>query len=143
MAIITILSGIPCSGKTTFRKKIMKVNPDLYCVSLDDLRLEYPNKSEDEISEIFFNRIKFLLNNNKDLILDNTFCKEKYINKIIEYYGNNKIQIKFFKNSLTKSYILNIYRWLITGKFIPFKIIKRMNINFKKINKHKYAKYMV
>ena len=141
--MITILSGIPCSGKTTFRKKIMKLNPELYCLSLDDIRLEYPGKPENYVVEIFFNRLRFLLLNNKDVVLDNTFCKEKYIDKIFEDYKDINIQIKFFKNSLIKSYILNVYRWLTTGKFVPFKVIKRMNINFKKINKHKYEKYMV
>jgi hypothetical protein len=76
-----ILSGAPLSGKSTWAEK-----QKLSIISCDKLRLEkfddkyvYDPKAEKEIWEDFYFRVgKF----KEDFIVDNTNCKQGYINKI-------------------------------------------------------------
>jgi len=129
-----ILSGAPLSGKSTWAAK-----QKLPILSCDKIRLDYFNggyvfdpKVEKEIWEDFYYRVKN--NYAKDFIIDNTNCKLGYINKIKENLPKNfEIEIVKFEVSLLKSYYRNIKRWIFTGKWIPFKVIKNMKENYKKL----------
>lgn len=145
---ILILSGIPCSGKTTYAKKLQKLS-GYQIISRDDIRMRlfgkrYKQNSNGEF--IVTREFEKLLFNaalaDKDTILDNTFCKERYINEVLERCGvfkNAQICIKFFDISLGVAYIRNVLRYLKTGKYIPRSVIKNMYKNYKKIKKEQYA----
>jgi predicted kinase len=132
-----ILSGIPCSGKSTWAKK-----QKLPILSCDKLRFKYfcysnkyvfDPKVENEIWEDFYFRLNLL---NRDVIIDNTNCRLSYINKIkltLNPVLKWDIEIKRFDCPLYKAYYRNIIRWITTGKFIPFKVIKNMKTNYDKL----------
>jgi len=160
MKTIIILSGIPCSGKTTYTNYLLS-NKDYVSISRDSLRDKYFGKeyqrskyggekyvysrqNEKFISLKFDETMdEYLENPNiKYIIMDNTHCKEKYLDDFIKIYKRfTNIQVIFFDTPLIKSYYRNIIRYIKTGKFIPFSIIKNMNINYRKINKGKYIDY--
>ena len=128
-----ILSGAPLSGKSTWAKK-----QKLPILSCDRLRLEYfggkykfDPQAEKEIWEDFYQRVGLFT---KDFIVDNTNCKQSYINKIKEnIIGDYEIEIVKFEVNLLKSYYRNIKRWAFENKFIPFKIIKKFKKDYKKL----------
>ena len=149
MKTIRILVGIPCSGKSTYANNQFLNDSLSFSISRDRIRdianlHQYTKESENRVTEIFNKSISiYLLKDNLVLILDNTHCKEKYIDNIISTYSNYNIEVKFFDISLLKAHYRNIIRYFKTGKWIPIKIMNNMYRNYKKINKQKYAKYMV
>lgn len=128
-----ILSGAPLSGKPTWAAK-----QKLPILSCDRLRLEYSDgvykfdpTIEKEVWGDFYQRVKLY---KKDFIIDNTNCKLGYINKIKEHLNKDfEIEIVKFETSLLNSYYRNIKRWIFTGKWIPFKVIKDMKKNYNKL----------
>lgn len=148
MKTIRILVGIPCSGKSTYT-----FNKCLYSnscfVSRDYIRdilnlHQYTKESENKVTQIFNYLVdKALIEDIEVIILDNTHCKEKYIDNIISTYSNYNIEVKFFDISLLKAHYRNIMRYFKTGKWIPIKVMSDMYKNYNKINKQKYAKYTI
>lgn len=154
---IEILVGIPCSGKSTFTKNFVwdKHVPDntdrIAIVSRDEIRYSIWGKKykptkvyEEHVTSVYNYNLEYFLSSRlyDYVILDNTHCKEKYIDEIIRKYGaDHNIQIEFFDVNLFKAQFRNIGRYLLTGKWIPIKIITQMYKNYKKINKSKYLKY--
>ena len=68
-----------------------------------------------------------------DFIIDNTNCKNSYIQKIINSLNPNYIwdvEIKKFDVPLWKAYYRNIIRYMKTGKFIPLQTIKNFKKNY-------------
>lgn len=139
---IIVLSGPPCSGKTTFAMSL-----GLPIVSKDIIRKEYfpqpyrhssendrkVKEIEDELIDGFVNKLCI------DCIIDNTHCKDSYLENIYRKYANkHKIEIKFFKTSLARLLIRNYIRWFQTSKWIPIKDIVQLYKNYKKINQKKY-----
>lgn len=150
MKTIRILVGIPCSGKSTYSWTEYTLPNNTYYISRDDIRdfynlHQYTKQSEQEVTNIFNERLNLYLNLEflDVMILDNTHCKEKYIDSIINTYRNYNIEVKFFDISLLKAHYRNIIRYFKTGKWIPIKVMNNMYKNYKNINKQKYAKYMV
>jgi len=152
---IKILVGIPCSGKSSYTNAILSLQKYLgenVVLSRDEYRLQYlpknykhNSKDEDWITEIYnLDLQNMVAGGNYNLILDNTHCKEKYIDEIITKYSKfANIEVIFFDISLTWAYIRNVLRYIKTDKWIPFAIINSMYKNYNKINRKKYAKYMV
>lgn len=129
-----ILSGAPLSGKSTWARKhqkIQKLSCDIIRIRKFNGKYKFDPKIEKEVWEEFYNRLNQLEN---DVIIDNTNCKLGYINKIKENLPKDfEIEIVKFEVSLLKSYYRNIKRWIFEGKFIPFKVIKNMKENYKKL----------
>jgi predicted kinase len=152
MKTIEILVGIPCSGKSTYCNKYL-LNFKVNVLSRNTLRLfmfgdnyKQNNKSETLLTEIFNKQLITQLSDSfyNTIILDNIHCKEKYIDEIIiKYSVEHNIRIKFFDIPLYKAHYRNIIRYFKTGKWIPIKIMNNMYKNYNKINKQKYAKYLV
>lgn len=157
--MVYILVGIPCSGKSTWRRKIIKNHlfkgknvPRI--ISRDDVRQElfgddydHNIQSEIQVTIITQKQLKqYLTEKHETIIVDNTHCKEGYIDNLIrdiEYLSNDeKIQIIFFDTNLILAYYRNIKRYFQNGKWIPFKIINHMKKNYDKIQRQKYAKYI-
>lgn len=150
---IIILCGIPCSGKSTYAKSREGYYTfdeiKMSIVSRDTIREKRFGKDykqnffdEESVSFMFDFQVKHYLDIGNYVILDNCHTKEKYLDEIINKYRGYQIEIKFFNCSLIKAYYRNINRWMFTGKFIPFKVIKNMYRNYNKINRNKYDKYI-
>lgn len=149
---IIILCGSPCSGKTTWRNEKMK-QPFTRCVSRDDIRSEtfvgkyvFSSKTEDRVTALENSKLEVFTKTPsvRCLIVDNTHCKEGYLDRLITKYSkNNTIRIKFFYVPLWKAHYRNVIRVLMTGKWIPISVVNTMHKNFNKINKSKYKIYEV
>ncbi len=149
MKTIVILVGIPCSGKSTWAQ-LNRADMKAYIVSRDDIReneyffiqpFKICKSNEDKVTELFDNIAIQALNAFDSIILDNTHCKESYIDNVIKKYSGENIVIKFFTIPLWKAHYRNIVRYILDGKYIPFKIINNMYKNYNKINKDKYKKW--
>lgn len=141
---ILVLSGIPCSGKSTFRNN--PIYKDHVVICRDDVRekywgrnYSYTDQNETKVSTICENTFDFAVGEKKNIIIDNTHCKEQYLKLWIEARPSNyMLKIYFFEVPLWLAYIRNVGRWLKCGKWIPFFIIKNMKKNYDKIDKKKY-----
>lgn len=131
-----ILSGAPLSGKSTWVKNNKK--PGWLIISCDEIRLKNsPNgiyrfspKMEKYIWDSFYKELRGYRYSN--LIIDNTNCKLVYINKIKEcLHKSYEVEIIKFEASLIVSYYRNIKRYLTTGKWIPFKVIRKFKQDYK------------
>lgn len=147
---IEILCGIPCSGKSTYADKQITKNLklDTTVISRDTIRdrvygLRYkPDfKREQEITIRFNESLAIWLEMpgiNK-IILDNTHCKEAYIDSIIDKYkGSYNIVITYFDIPLWRAKLRNYIRYIKTGKWIPNDVMNSMYNNYNKINRKKY-----
>jgi predicted kinase len=124
-----ILSGIPTSGKSTFAKKC-----GFSTLSCDEIRKEL--KEEKLVWDKFYRELNYM---DVNICIDNTNCKLSYINEIKENLNKNvkwDIEIKKFPVTLHAAYYRNIIRYLKTGKFIPFKVIKSMYKNYNNLWKN-------
>lgn len=112
-------------------------------MSCDDIRKEmfgknykFTKENEDKVWNKFYDSVELNSYLSYDFIIDNTNCREKYINKIKSLLSPDcKVEIKYFHISLWKAYYRNVMRWMNTGKWIPFKVIKNMKRNFDKMTK--------
>lgn len=139
-----ILRGIPCSGKSTWIRKKHYIDHYGYSykvLSCDKIRIElsngkyvYSKSNEESVWKEFYLRIEDSVKDNENFIIDNTNLKEYYINQITSRLtGNYEIEIVTFHISLWKANLRNIIRRIKTGKWIPFKVMKSMYINYKKL----------
>lgn len=131
-----ILSGAPLSAKSTWAEK-----QGMNILSCDKIRLEwspgkykFDPKIEKLVWDDFYRRVRIYSTDKLNFIIDNTNCKQSYINKIKEnIIGDYEVEIVKFEVSLLKSYYRNIKRWIFTGKWIPFRVIKDMKKNYNKL----------
>ena len=154
MPTVTILCGIPTSGKSTWANEEWRKSYELKgmiagvrLISRDELRLRIygknykpSSKKEKYITEVFDRTVTSSMLQKRDIILDNTHCKESYLKEALKRFENTgyKVQVKFFDLPLWKAYYRNIKRNLSTGKWIPMNVIKAMKKNYDKINKKNY-----
>jgi predicted kinase len=146
---LKILSGIPCSGKSTY----IKTNcVGFEVISRDNIRDELfgktykpHSKKEDRITDVFMLQLLIQLDLKRNVVIDNTNVKEGYIDKFLnlmnENYPQYNIEIIFFDISLFKAKVRNILRYLKTGKWIPMNVMDVMYRNYNKLNRNKYLKY--
>lgn len=137
---VFILSGIPTSGKSTFVKKFVKSREKFFevkVVSRDQIRLDLfgknykQNRKDEEIVTMKFDAllVKYLKEGGANTILiDNTNLRLKYIKEIYNMCSLYTDVIYFvpFDVSLFTAFFRNIKRFILTGKYIPFKVIKEM-----------------
>lgn len=140
MVKIILLVGPPNSGKTTWTKDFMSKNKDYVKVSRDDIRQSLfgswvvSRHMENVITEIQNQIIETLIKNNVSLILDNTHCKMKYIQEVIDNFGTNcDIIFKVFDVDEHTLHARNEYRGKIDGKYIPDIVMENMIKNFKEL----------
>lgn len=135
-----ILSGIPNSGKSTWARN----NEGQYWIlSCDNIRLDlhggkyiFDPKKEEEIWETFYRIVEKYARLGYSMMIDNTNCKRAYIDKIISLLPPEyKVEIKYFPIPLWKAQLRNIRRWVVTGKYVPWNIMKIMHKNFKNLTK--------
>lgn len=150
MKTLEILVGIPCSGKSTYAWIETNSKPLITSISRDGFRENFfkdykvTKQNEEIVTKLFNMKLEQLLSSDfyNKIILDNTHCKEGYIDEIIRKYGTqHNITVKYFECSLIKAHWRNILRYFFDKKWIPFKVINQMYKNFNKINRNKYKKY--
>lgn len=137
-----ILSGIPCSGKSTFtsKYKIPKISCDDIRLELFGKKYKHNNADEAQVWDTFDHLISI---QTKDFMIDNTNTKKSYINHVIRSLPKGyTYQIKFFDVPLWKAKFRNILRYISIGKWVPMKVIESMYKNYNKINKKDYAEYL-
>jgi len=92
-------------------------------------------KKEKEVDERVEFMIKWVVDHKADVVIDQTNCKMSYINKFINGFKNtHDIEIVEFYQPLWKLYFRNCKRWIQTGKWIPFKVIRTMVKNQRKLD---------
>lgn len=145
MKTIRILCGIQCSGKSTYASSITfpVVSRDYIREKYFDSPYIYTREHEALVSTYFDNMVVQAFKRSNTVIFDNTHCREKYLDDVINKYPECKIEIIVFEISLIKAYYRNIIRYIQTGKWVSFKIIRQFNENFKQINFKKYEQYLV
>lgn len=142
MVKIVLLVGPPNSGKTTWTKNFIGQNKDYVKISRDDLRQSLFNswvvshKMENVITELQDQLIETLIKNNVNIILDNTHCKFKYIQEVIDKFGDRcDIVFKVFDVDTHTLLARNEYRGKIDGKYIPDTVMENMIDNFNELKK--------
>lgn len=137
------LQGIPCSGKSTYaRDNFLYMNSSYIIISRDDIRKQingkkmFNLKNEKKVSDIFNKMIVNSVQAKLNLVIDNTNLNPKYINNIKKLLTKDYI-VEFvrFDIPLWKAYWRNIVRYLETGKWIPFGVIKKFK---KQLDEYKY-----
>lgn len=147
MPEILILSGIPCSGKSSWVRTHQQIYPSVV-ISRDTIRetafkqpYVYTNQNELEVTRILDYQFNKYTNWCRDVIIDNTHTKESYLNEWIKRKPEGyTLRIIFFDCPLWKAHIRNVLRFLKTGKWIPIKIMNQMKKNYDKIDRKKYEK---
>jgi predicted kinase len=148
MKEIIILSGIPASGKSTWAwKNGWHSQFGATIISRDDIRDKYFSKpyvytkhNEKVVTDYFNYELERAIRENRNVILDNTFCREIYIDEMLKQVQNENynVYIKFFDIPLWKAKWRAIKRRLQTGKDVPLDVIENMKSNYDKIRKEKY-----
>lgn len=142
---IILLIGPPCSGKSTWAKKYISENQDTVRINRDSLREMFKGKYKfDKTIESLTTRVSVSIIKaagavNKNIVLDNTHCKNSYIIEMMNQFPGYKFTLKFFVEPLWKLKFRNIVRYIKTGVWIPPTVIENMekNCNFMIENFHK------
>lgn len=143
-----LMQGPPCSGKTTFIKKhyrkYMYISRDAIRVQLAGGKYEFNPEMEAKVTKEV-NHLIAIATANKgcNVVIDQTNCKAGYLNEFVEKFKpTHAIQIVVLYQPLWKLYIRNYWRWVQTGKWIPFKVIKNMYNNQKKMPWGNWLEYI-
>jgi predicted kinase len=103
---VKILIGVPASGKSTLSKQLLSENANLVRVNRDDIRFMLrnqpvlPHNLEEIVSDIQTKIITSALRNNKDVLVDNTNLKQKYLKQLINL-TKTKANIEFIVLDIT------------------------------------------
>jgi predicted kinase len=129
----------PNAGKTTFREQYY---PKYYCICRDDIRIllhggkyVFDVKKEKMVTNQVNHMAREIINKGLDVIVDQTNCKRANLMAMVDTFkDSHDITIYVFSEPLWKLYIRNVLRYLHTGKFIPFKVIRNMSENLAHMN---------
>jgi predicted kinase len=131
---LIILVGPPCSGKSTWSKDYVDKNPKTLRFNRDDLRMmlkgtmNLAGLDESVITRMIQCGIWEGLENSRDIIIDQTNCRLKYIVNFIEDFGDiAEIKIKVFEQPISELKKRNQLRSIETHiPPIPDYVIERM-----------------
>lgn len=120
---MTILRGIPGSGKSTYRKAMQQKY-----VNLDELRTAFPNHDEKYIRALQDDLICSFINSNNDFIIDNTHIYEHSYQKYVQWAKSAEYDVKVIhcRTELTECIRRNEMR----ERKVPKSVILRMAHDF-------------
>ena len=142
-----ILVGVPLSGKSTYREKMLIENPDIVVISNDDIMLELCedpsdyNKCYSEISgkqiKKEFNIIKDkAIKERKSIIIDTTNCKSTRRRKLLANVPDKYTKIAvYFEYEYSQLLERNDTRMEENNKNISQKLLDDFIDGFQPINK--------
>lgn len=125
---LTILTGCPASGKSTFAEWKVRTEPKTMRISRDEIRFSQFQEVMDPayesmISKIVNGQIKTLLSNGWNVILDTCNTKLEYIKQPINDFSEfANIEFKVFDLPLAELFIRNEKR----DRKVPKKVIENM-----------------
>lgn len=129
--ILTI--GMPTSGKSTWSKQYILENPNTIRFNRDDIRIMLSGtydstNSENEllINKLCHNAIISAINNKRDIIIDETNLKIKYVNEFVEKYKYiANIKFKVFHITLEEALVRNKNRAIVFDEDVFRKMYDR------------------
>lgn len=133
MQKVTILQGLPASGKSTYAKKLVNVNPEkTIIVNRDSIReglgKYWVPSRECLVTQIEQFMIKEALSKRYNVIIDATNLNPKFLKDIEKmiYSINPEILIiqKHFDTSFWKCVFRDFKRGLFGGRKVGYKVIK-------------------
>lgn len=135
----TILIGPPCSGKSTYAWKQNK--SVISCDGIRELvvwkqnegKYKFTKENEEIVWDKFYGHLSQWT---RDIIIDNTNCRQVYLDKIRKALNPSiewEIEYKYFPTPYWKLWIRNYIRKWKTGKWIPIDILRNMHNNFNKL----------
>jgi predicted kinase len=129
--ILTI--AIPAAGKTTWRKKFLRENPNYVCVSRDEYRLMLRNaqtcefKMEQYITELVEDAIVRAIKNKFNVIVDQTNVNLKWLKPLVEFCEKlADVEFKIFDVGLEECIRRDNNREMKVGE----EVIRRMYKNY-------------
>ncbi len=149
MKNVYIMRGIPGSGKSTYIKDKLD---GIAVVSRDDIRQKYFGVGDDEkailtpslehkVTEIFWDQIEALISRKNDIVIDNTNLKNKYLNKMFDYFNERGYLIYIIqmttdiqtcisrrKDQIPLKVMLQMYNDMINNHVDEEKVHKIINI---------------
>jgi predicted kinase len=158
--VIFVLSGAPCTGKSTWTKKMIEQaiidKIEILVISRDKIREDFfgkkykqNKKDEEKVTNEYYRQLsRASMLSNHIIVLDNTHLRTSYFDAYLTTFkplidkGKAKLYIKVFNAPYWKIWYRNIVRKLRTGKYIPVKILKDFYKRQKAINYEKYKDYL-
>lgn len=143
MAKLIVMCGPPCSGKSTLSKKMLKENKHLTRVNKDSFRWMLRNEGychysvENIIEGAQIQLVHKLLDEGKDVILDNTHCKVKYMQQVESNFKDKAvIEVILLDVPYWQLLLRNVWRCITQRIWIPKHVIKNMKKNFADVKKY-------
>lgn len=147
---LTVLIGLPNSGKSTIRANMLKLDKHLFTVSRDDMLEDFYQRKTGEITD--YNSMYNFLHDDKDLLKEFTKEFEDMLNSIAKNKSDILIDMtmlslssrrkminhfpKFHKKAIVvmtdndELFTRNHSRYIETKKFISEKVIENMMTSF-------------
>jgi predicted kinase len=129
--VMLIITGIPGSGKSYYANKLIKENKhSAVIVNRDNIRnmlgVYWVPSREKLVTEIELGSIKSALDNKYDVIIDATNLNPSTIKvfKDIAKYRNAEIIYENLIISPIRAYLRILWRTLLGGRYISYKVIK-------------------
>lgn len=145
-AIICV--GVPASGKSTWSKEFCKNNKSFYRICRDDMRLMFQDsqmldwEGETALSSMNFKICEDLLKSGKNIVIDQTNCKFKYLSEWVFFFESKGVDVKvqLFDESLD----VVVERNFLRSAKVPVTVILNMYNNLEELKKtfdfKKYAR---
>ena len=139
---ITLLVGLPASGKSTYVKSYLKDHPNTVVVSSDDIIENYANRHGKTYNEVFHEYIdaaevqfreelKIAISDKKDILVDRTNLSVRGRNKILanvpKTYNKYAIIFTVSDEDLEKRMEQRLKE---TGKSVPKNIMETMKASY-------------
>jgi len=133
MPIVTMLCGLPGSGKSYYADGIVKENNNIVKLSSDDLRLELYNDVNDythngEVFAALYERARQLLENNVNVIIDATNLNRSKRIEFIRIFKRFFKEIVYFNRPFDLSYMRNVTRERVVSEDVFNRMYKNAHI---------------
>lgn len=126
MSNITLLIGIPGSGKTSKARELLAENPKLVYLNADSIREEQYGDENCQgdgnvVFGILFSRLRQAIEDGKDILVDNTSVRKAHRKKVLSMlHSNYDIYYKVFLTPLDVCLARNAAR----SRVVPPTVVK-------------------